>query len=477
MSFLRHDFHASHASLGVRFMRRFRSSVLVAAGLLLASSCGQNTSGFTVADASRDAAVIDTAAPPSLDDGPVGGPPLNCSKLECKELACPRQHSTTISGTVYAPTLIDPDPLYNAIVYIPNTPTQPFTQGVACDHCGAPVSGSPIAVVLTGADGRFSIENAPVGDDIPLVIQIGRWRRVVSIPHVSACSTTELPPELTHLPRTQAEGDIPLMAIATGLFDPMECLLRKIGIDDSEFTPPTGGGRVHFYVQNGMNLSPPAPAASTLWSDLGTLDQYDLVLFPCEGAPNLKPVQATQNVIDYTSAGGRVMTTHFGYVWIYDAQSPFPSTAMWDVNQEPYPPDPLAALIDTSFPKGKAMADWLQNVGASPSYAMIDISEPRQDVDGVNSPPSQSWINSFSPSSTQHFTFDTPIGVKDAEQCGKVVFSDFHVVSDETVGAIFPTDCVDGPLSSQEKVLEFMFFDLASCIQNDALTPEPPPIH
>jgi hypothetical protein len=95
----------------------------------------------------------------------------------------------------------------------------------------------------------------------------------------------------------------------------------------------------------------------------------------------------------------------------------------------------------------------------------------------VNNPPSQGWISSFAPDSTQHFTFDTPIGVSDGEQCGKVVFSDFHVVSNETSGAIFPTDCVDGPLSSQEKVLEFMFFDLASCVQNDALPPKPPPIH
>jgi hypothetical protein len=455
---------------------RLRATILLSVGTLMASSCGQHPSGFAQSDASHDAGIVDASSPPTLEDGPVGGPPPNCKNLECKEIACPRGRPTTISGTVLAPSLVDPDPLYDAIVYIPNAPTKPFSKGVSCDHCGATVSGSPIAAVLTGADGRFSIENAPVGDDIPLVIQIGRWRRTVTVPHVAACKTNELTPELTHLPRTQAEGDIPQMAIATGLFDPMECLLRKIGIDDSEFTAPTGKGRVHFYVQNGMNLSPPAPAASTLWTDLSTLERYDLVLLPCEGEPNLKPAEATQNVIDYTSAGGRVMTTHFGYVWIYDAQKPFPSTAAWDVNQEPYPPDPLPALVDTSFPKGKAMADWLHVVGASQTFGQIEISEPRQDVDGVNSPPSQSWINSYSPFSAQHFTFDTPIGAKDAEQCGKVVFSDFHVVSNETVGAVFPNDCVDGPLSSQEKVLEFMFFDLASCIQNDALSPKPPPI-
>jgi hypothetical protein len=225
-----------------------------------------------------------------------------------------------------------------------------------------------------------------------------------------------------------------------------------------------------------MNLSPPAPAASTLWTDLATLERYDIVLLPCEGQPNLKPAAATQNLIDYTSAGGRVFTTHYGYVWIYDAQAPFPSTAAWDVNQQPFPPDPLPGFVDTSFPKGQAMAEWLERVGASTSFGEIAISEPRQDVSSVHHPPSQGWINSIYPASAQHFTFDTPVGADEAQQCGKVVFSDFHVVSDETVGDVFPIDCVDGPLSAQEKVLEFMFFDLASCVQNDGARPKPPPL-
>jgi hypothetical protein len=389
---------------------------------------------------------------------------------------CPAGHSTTISGTVYAPTVVSPDPLYNAIVYVPNEPLSPFTPGVSCDHCGTPVSGAPVALALSGSDGRFSIQNAPVGMDVPLVVRIGRWRRMMTIPEVTACATTEVPADSTRLPRNRSEGDIPQMAIATGLFDPMECLLRKIGIDDSEFTPPTGPGRVHFFVQNGMDLSPPAPPATALWSEGSTLMAYDLVLLPCEGEPNLKPAAATQNLIDFASAGGRVFTTHYSYVWIYDAQEPFPETADWAVNQQPFPPDPLAAFVDTSFPKGQAMAEWLMNVGASTSFSQVSISEPRQDVNGIHDPPSQEWISSISPPSAQHFTFDTPIGVPSDQQCGKVVFSDFHVVSGETTGVAFPSDCVEGPLTSQEKILEFMFFDLASCVQDDSKPPMPPPL-
>ncbi len=450
---------------------------LPALALAAASACGEGGSGFTSPDAGPDSArPLDAMPPPQLVDGTTGGPPPNCKNLSCKEVACPAASQTTISGTVLAPSPIDPDPIYNAIVSIPNEALKPFDKGVSCDHCGAPVSGSPIAAVLTGPDGRFEIKNAPAGDDIPLVVQIGRWRRAVKLPHVEACKTTEVPANLTHLPRTQAEGDIPLMAIATGLYDPMECLLRKIGVDDSEFTPPTGKGRVHFYVQNGMDLAPPAPAASTLWSSASALAAYDLVLLPCEGQPNLKPASATQNLIDYTSAGGRVFATHYSYVWIYDAQAPFPSTAKWDVNQVPFPPDPLPAFVDTSFPKGKAMADWLRAVKASTSYGQLLIHQPRQDVNSVNAPPSREWVSSLVPASSQQFTFDTPIGKPEDQQCGKVVFSDFHVVSEEAIGLAFPGDCVDGPLTPQEKVLEFMFFDLASCVQNDSLPPKPPPL-
>ena len=47
------------------------------------------------------------------------------------------------------------------------------------------------------------------------------------------------------------EGDIPLTAMVTGDVDALECVLRKIGVDDAEFTTPAGGGRIQFYVANG----------------------------------------------------------------------------------------------------------------------------------------------------------------------------------------------------------------------------------
>jgi hypothetical protein len=100
---------------------------------------------------------------------------------------------------------------------------------------------------------------------------------------VKPCTDTALDAELTRLPRTQAEGNIPHMAIATGTYDPFECTLRKIGIADSEFTAPAGTGRVHFYPFGGAHIAgAPKVSGDDLAGSLPTLRQYDIVLFPCD---------------------------------------------------------------------------------------------------------------------------------------------------------------------------------------------------
>ncbi len=102
----------------------------------------------------------------------------------------------------------------------------------------------------------------PVGANIPLVIQLGRWRRQITIT-TTACVDTALTADQTRLPRTKAEGDIPHMALVSGDVDALECVLRKIGIDDSEFTNPSGTGRIHLFQGNGAKISGSTPAATT----------------------------------------------------------------------------------------------------------------------------------------------------------------------------------------------------------------------
>ena len=114
------------------------------------------------------------------------------------------------------------------------------------------------------------------------------------------------------------------------------------------------------------------------------------------------------------------------------------------------------------------------HVGASTSYGQIPLETIRHDIDAVVSP-SQRWIYadpSVVKNAPMHYTFNTPVGATASAQCGRVLFDDFHVEDAVTTGLTFPEECAGGPMTPQEKVLEFMLFDLGSCITPDG--PSPP---
>ena len=119
-----------------------------------------------------------------------GGGSSGCVGLRCQQMDCGAQPPTTLTGKVFAPngTL----PLYNAIVYIPNTTPAAFTDGVTCDRCNGSVSGDPVAITTTDSSGSFTLTNVPVGSNIPLVIQLGKWRVQKTIASVPACTSTAL---------------------------------------------------------------------------------------------------------------------------------------------------------------------------------------------------------------------------------------------------------------------------------------------
>jgi len=402
--------------------------------------------------------------------------PIPCTGIGCNvERNCPGGAKTTVTGTVYAPngTL----PLYNATVYVPVDVPEAFTAGVTCDRCDGKVSGNPVAIAGTDATGTFKLTDVPSGDGIPLVIQIGRWRRQVTIPKVQACVTTTITDvDLLRLPKTQDEGDMPQMAIASGGSDPFECLLRKIGIADSEFTGPSKTGKVHFYKENGVDTVPAAPAASTMWGSMDTLTKYDIVILPCEGDANAKPDAGHANLVQYLNAGGRVFTTHYSYVWLSYPGSPYATVGGWHLDQN-YPDDPTVGKINTSFPKGMAFADWLHNVDPSVMGGLLSVNQPRHDIDSVNMTYAQEWISA--PGMTLHMTFNTPLMPPPDPDgtpayCGKVVYSDFHVsTSDVSIGQTFPASCKISDFTAQEKALAFMLFDLSSCVQKDSDPPIP----
>jgi hypothetical protein len=423
-----------------------------------------------------------------------------CTGLCLQRVTCDGGVKTSLSGTVYDPA--GKVPLYNVIVYIPNADLKDITTGATCDQCGASVSGNPLASALTDKDGKFTLEDVPVGTDIPLVMQVGKWRRKITLPTVTACMSNVIQdPGPVHnvlrLPRNKSEGNIPRIMMTTGGADTMECFLRRIGISDSEFTLETsreGDGRVHMFRGRGGTsaftsalggatfTAAKATPATSFWDSINLLKQYDIIVHSCEGAEDAKnkTPAALLAMAEYVNAGGRVFASHYHHYWFEKGPDPLPSVATWCKNGCNDPPSPSTALLDTSFPKGNALADWLINVGGSTTRGELVEYGPQRSVISATPGTSTRWVYLTTPATVQYLTFNTPIGVPEASQCGRAVVSDIHVadvpsgVSKDTYNA-FPSGCRNRDLTAQEKALEFLFFDLSACIQSDTVTPISPP--
>ena len=440
-------------------------------------------------------------------DGPYAGP---CRNLECRQNTCTRGScvaqpcaagvKTTVSGTVYDPA--GKVPLYNVVVYVPNAPRAPVPEGASCDRCDATLSGMPNASAITDERGHFVLANVPIGAGVPLVIQVGKWRREITIPtEVASCTDTPITNvDLTRLPRNQSEGHIPRIALTTGSADALECLLRKIGVEDREFTPEGGGGRINLFAGAGgtnrygagLNGGAALTGVQPWWDSAANLLRYDILLHSCEGTenPTNKSQAARQAFLEYTSAGGRAFLSHWHNYWLEHGPAPLPATATFDHQADL--PSPFTATLDTSFPKGQAMSTWLLNVGGSTTAGQLVILAGQHTVETVNPTYSQRWIYSdampgarqqtLRNPSIQYFSFNTPADVPANRQCGRVVLSDIHVSNagtpnDQSAPNLpFPTGCQAVNLSPQEKALEFMLFDLSSCIIPDSSVPIPPPI-
>ena len=318
----------------------------------------------------------DSSTGPSSDGG--------CTNLQCQVHSCSGGGSTTITGKVMDPA--GRNPLYNVDVYIPNS------QGGALDNipiginsascsCDALFSGSPIDVTNTAADGTFTLKNAPDGAMIPLVVQIGKWRKEIIIPSVTKCGSTDAGP--ITLPKNLTDGlyaSMPNIAVSTGGADTLECLLTRVGVDESVFKgDPTGPG-VHVFKGFGGNGATGSPAGATLWASEASLSAFDIVMLSCEGTPTVG-VSETQAayLAPYVSAGGRVFAEH--YHWAFFTNAPgagymeFNNVATWtNVGSAQGGDSPYNSNIDgiveptlpngNAFPEGVALKAWLGNVNA-----------------------------------------------------------------------------------------------------------------
>ena len=422
-----------------------------------------------------------------------------CIGLECQIVDCAKQGmpSTTISGTVFAPngTL----PLYGINVYIPNTPVAAPTEGAICDRCGETLPGFPLSKVQTDENGKFVLTDVPAGTNIPLIISSGKWRRTLTIPSVGKCTDTPLTAADTRLPKNKSEGNMPKIAISTGSADALECLVRKLGIDDAEMGTDGGAQRIHLYADNGAGTGEGANKfkagfsggagafanSSSLWNTSDKLKAYDIVILSCEGGqhPETKSQAAMDAMKAYADFGGRVFLSHWHNIWVEGSTeatnmtqkpavwAPPNGVATWNNDSTTFttPPDTIDEMHN---PKGASFAIWMLNVMGSPAgqrgVIPIGAGTGKNTCESVDDTRAERWVYWQNQGQTfpQMFQFTTPNENPPGDRCGKVVFSDMHVSGDSSSssGSPFPNSCSGTALTPQEKALAFMFFDIASCV-------------
>ncbi len=205
------------------------------------------------------------------------------------------------------------------------------------------------------------------------------------------------------------------------------------------------------------------------------------MIFSCAGGSRTRSTDRLDRVRAYADKGGRVFATHYEYVYL-NTNGPWASTVDWDVGNQrltnPVVGGTWPSEINTGSAKRLQFAQWLDADGVKALNATnpprVTITEARNNADRVVAPNAEEWMTRYADpdgaeTAVLHYTFNTPAAAAPANQCGRVLFSDFHVSVGNTFQDTFPTECDSNPLTNQEKVLAFFLFDLTSCIQT------PPP--
>ena len=457
-------------------------------------------------------------------------------------VSCGSGATTSISGVVTDPA--GKNPLFDIQVYVPGAPLQPLNSGVgadACD-CNALYESGAIVSTATAVDGTFTLANAPIGASVPLVVQIGKWRKEIE---VKTTQCMDNPQGAIALPGTLVgagpNDSMPEIAVSTGSADTLECLMLRIGVPATEYTAGAGGtGHVHIFAGGqpaaapggggggrgraggGGGIGTPenpgmagAPASDmNLWANQGQLMPYDIVLLSCEGGETYDA--NPQALEQYLNAGGRAFASHFHYAFFsgpLDSQQSYTAPADWGNHLATWTGGdgtgngggpggggkgangPIGGIIDQTlngspqpFPKGVDLDKWLDLTNAlgqdGVAAGELSIYQPRYNaVVGAANTPSQPWIiadqASGNSGNTMYFSFDTPVSQTPAADggapayCGRAVFSDLHVDGSQMTKDTQdpPGGCDNVDLSPQEKALEFMLFDLSSCVLPDTVAP------
>jgi len=390
----------------------------------------------------------------------VAGVPT-CTGSLCSSVptTCTASTPTRLTGSVLTPGIPGPNsttlnrlPVPNALVYIPadaNAALPDIIEGItvgsaaSCGRCAdeklVADGQSVLAAAVTDYKGEYTLEGRiPVGTKFKLVVKVGKWRRVVEVgaTAAAACATRPLTFDDSRLPRNSTDGlagtHLPKIAVSTGYVDEMECVFRNIGVAESEFTLPTGTGRVHMYRANGARMSGatcPSGCSNTecrdrssskpqcrysnddaqLYGNQTNINKYDVVVWDCVGAEE-KHETDNPKILNYVNNGGRMFASHFAYTWIED-NGTLDQSSSWGPTGSTETgtgfislPSGNTARTRSNAVKSPAFRDWLDYQGAltgtvpgalsnppqtTPQFA---ISEPRDRAGATPGPSTDEWV-------------------------------------------------------------------------------------
>lgn len=414
-----------------------------------------------------------------------------CRGLSCFVASCPVDSETIVIGKITAPN--GADPIRDALVYVPSGGVpEEFPPQVACEVCQSPLGERPIALTSTDVDGTFELRRVPVTAETPIVIQKGRWRKVVRLP-IGKCEKQGLTPEQGRLPKDHTEGTIPRMAVAVGEWDSIECVLGHIGLAKSEFTSPLGSGAVHLYENEkpGGVGAPGGVSVSTLLTNLTKMLDYNLIFLNCSDDEQSRGLLADagvrKNLAEYVTRGGRLYVTDWSYDFIqqlpefspficFNDDKPCTVTTPHGFHQATVPlrtgsETVFYADVDQSTPGGRALAAWLTKLPKPIVGGKVRIEDPvatfvliQQLAQDPIKYPATSWLGADLKMKRRpvSVSFDYPPG---PAACGRVLFSSYHTRGHDDHAVQFPAYCAKGDALPQEHVLEYLIFELGACVQ------------
>ena len=418
---------------------------------------------------------------PGGDGGVIVGGDGGNNNVRPTRPSCPGQE-TTLIGTVVAPNGQDPVP--GASVFIPASVPELFPPSVKCEVCGTFGSSDNLWYATTSFDGKFALTDVCPGQRT-LVLQNGRFRRVITL-DVPPATTHTLTADETRLPTRAGErsaaDSVPKIAVATGDYDKMECVLRKMGLDDSAFDLYEGAKAL-------ASPGTPLPPFTSLITDLNKLKQYNIIFINCSDntfEQQLLDPQVAANLKAYIEAGGRLYVTDWSYDWIeqLDTLSPFID---FEPGISPDAPETQNAAaigsggleLDATI-KDPQLTQWLglfpgaiQGATARIEHFLLDwvmMHKLHKDV--------KVWVEGSVSSRDGQISGVRPLTVTfNFKNCGKVLFSSYHTEGrdDEFVQTLpgfppqpapkpYPQYC-GGSTSPQDRILEYLIFDIANCVK------------